>query len=349
MTATTERTESSELRRVRVHELRRLTTIILDNERPFHSLREEVLGIKRILADSSSVFDPVVENIADGEIKTPNGVAISPTMAAMCVDDFARTVQFLRGVHETILRCSEKSSGRPVSVLYVGCGPYAALATPLMSVLTPDQAVFSLVDVNPKSIASAKSVMEFLGFCDHVDEFRVADAASLDLGPIAPPDILVIEMLRALLKAEPQVAVSRHLIGQIPEMILVPGRIEIRLELVNIGSEFSPVGVEHKRDRIAVGNVFTLDQPALASWKGNSKDSIAAAAIRVPAFDKTRYTPMLFTDILVSGDHSLTDYNSGLSIPRPLSVLGEFESGDLIQFEYVLGEMPHLRAKKAIR
>src|SRR5687767_3735923 len=85
-----------------VDRLRDVTRSLLDPARPAFSLRSEVLEVKSIFEAASGGHIGTVENVATGETITAQGVAISPTMAAMCVDDFARTVQFIRGAHAAI-------------------------------------------------------------------------------------------------------------------------------------------------------------------------------------------------------------------------------------------------------
>src|SRR5688572_5160662 len=91
-----------------VDSLRAITQSLLDPGRPAFSLRNEVLEMKSVFEKAGATFPESAGDIAAGETVTSDGVAISPKMAAMCVDDFARTVQFLRGVNAAIVDARDK-------------------------------------------------------------------------------------------------------------------------------------------------------------------------------------------------------------------------------------------------
>lgn len=103
--------------------MREVTLSLLDPARPAYTLRTQVLELKSIFEQATGASE-----LATGETKTECGVAISPAMAAMCVDDFARTVQFLRGTLAAVADLRSTVIERAVRVLYAGCGPWAALA-----------------------------------------------------------------------------------------------------------------------------------------------------------------------------------------------------------------------------
>ena len=117
----------------KLEQLRSVTSILLDSQRPVHSLRPEVVEIKTILADSQTMYSAPPEDIAGGETRTSNGLALSPKMAAMCIDDFVRMIEFIRGTYAAIIDIRERFPDRPARVLHVGCGPYATLLVPLMA------------------------------------------------------------------------------------------------------------------------------------------------------------------------------------------------------------------------
>src|SRR5688500_15794241 len=85
-----------------VDKLREITLTLLGDTRPAFALRSEVLELKAIFEAAGGMKADAAEDIASGETVTPDGVAISPIMATMCVDDYARTVQFIRGIHSAI-------------------------------------------------------------------------------------------------------------------------------------------------------------------------------------------------------------------------------------------------------
>lgn len=327
-------------------QLSRLIKTILDPVRPPYSLRSEVLELKEILLKLASMEFNMTSDISVGETRTESGLAVSPAMAVMCVDDVARTVAFIRGTHAAIKEMKARFPNEPVRVLYAGCGPLATLAIPQLAAFSLTDISFTLIDINADSMTSARSIIDALGYSSGVEAYVVGDIMSYLIDHSREPHIVLIEVMNAALEAEPQVSVARHLISQCPNALLVPERIDIRLTLVNQSQEFSFDGEKPKRDRIEIGSFFSLDRGSIGSWNPDESSQLPAATLQLPVIYESRYEPMLFTDIHVFGDHRLTDYDSGLSLPKRLASLGRFGPGDILKFGYVLGKYPHLVAEK---
>ena len=125
-------------------------------------------GSRGILAGVVGELVDILENAADfqiesrqditeGETPSGEGLAISPTQAAMCAGEFQRTAVFLRGLHDAIASVIERKPSEPVRVLYAGSGPYATLAVPLMTVFPPEAVRFTILDIHPVSIDYVRS------------------------------------------------------------------------------------------------------------------------------------------------------------------------------------------------
>ena len=334
-------------------QLRSVTTKLLDSKRPIHSLRPEVVELTTILVNSQTVRLTSHQDISGGETRTSNGIALSPRMAAMCADDFTRTIAFIRGTHAAIVDIRNRFPDRPARVLYVGCGPYATLAVPLMAIFSSSEATFTLLDVHSESIVSAKSIVDSLCLSESVVRFETLDAASYRVCPDQPPDVILIEILQACLESEPQVAITRHLLSQSSSAILIPEEVRVDLTLVDPSREFDSDnlvrnGGDIQRDRIPVGSVFVINREAVCSWKDDSSSRLPGSSIRIPDSVEQRYQPMLFTKIRVYQKHILKDYDSGLTCPRTLSIAGAIKVGDTIQFHYELGRHPGLRCQVCV-
>lgn len=331
----------------KMKQLRRVTSTLLESQRPAHTLHSEVAELITILAASQTIRSTLEKDISRGETRTSNGLALSPTMAAMCADDFVRTIQFIRGTHAAIIDTRNRFPDRPARVLYAGCGPYATLAAPLMAIFSSAEATFTLLDVHPESISSAKSIMDTLGIDESATRFETIDAASYRICPDHPPDVILIEIMQACLESEPQVAITRHLLKQAPHAILVPEDVRIELTLVDLSHEFAMDGLEQNRDpiqreRIAVASVFIVNPETVNSWDSNCRNRLLAATVRIPEHLEKNYQLMLFTVIRIYKSHILKDYDSGLTCPKILSIDGTFQPGDTIQFYYELGRQPRL-------
>jgi len=80
-------------------------------------------------------------------------------------------------------------------------------------------------------------------------------------------------MMQACLESEPQVAVTRHLLKQAPQAILVPEEVRVDLALVDPSREFDMTALEQKRaptqrERIPVGSVFVVNRETVRLWDG---------------------------------------------------------------------------------
>ena len=315
-------------------ELRHVTKSILDLSSPAWSLRDQVMSLKSIL-ETASGFSLVSrgEDIGSGETITSRGVAISPTMAAMCVDDFARTVQFLRGVHAAIQHEHELQNRR-VRVLYAGCGPWATLAVPLMSVLSSEQVRFTLLDMHSESIRSVERLISALDLAGHVDSRIVCDAGSHKIDPEDPPDIVVVEMIRAALEHEPQVEVSAHLLRQAPNALLIPERISVDLAWL---------GTDGVRDTEIIAELINVDREFLLSGAlPVSGDRMQLRSVRIPQSSTPGEQLTLLTSIRIYSEFVLSGNDSGITIRRPLS-RPDASTGDVLHFSYEFGKCPGIR------
>lgn len=333
-----------------IKQLRKATATVLDGTQPAHTLRPEVIEIATALARSQTVWATPEQDISSGETRTPNGLALSPTMAAMCAEDYMRTIAFIRGTHAAIVEVRQRLPDRPVRVLYAGCGPYATLAVPLMTLFSAAELTFTLLDIHPESIKSAESIVDTLCLSNSVEGFETVDAGSYRVNPDQAPDIILIEVMQACLESEPQVAITRHLLSQAPNAILIPEEVRIEVQLVDPAKEFelvglSPEGKPLQRDRIAAGPVFVVNRESVNLWKHISGNRLPGLAVQIPESVGQRYQPMLFTKICTYQKHILQDYDSGLTCPKTLSTERAIKAGDSIQFHYELGAHPRLRSQ----
>jgi len=304
-----------------------------------------------MLAGFGTIQQVLYKDFSGSEIRTSNGLALSTDMAAMCAGDFVRTVEFLRGMHAAVIDVRERFPSRPARVLYAGCGPYATLAVPLMTVFSAAEATFTLLDIQPESIESARSVVNSLGLSGSVSGFEITDATQYLISPAALsdvvlPDIILIEIMQACLEAEPQVAVARNLIKQAPQAILVPEEVRISLAYADPLVEFDRTAPEKARkDRLTVGPVFIFNRDTVNKWSEDKSGRLVGAVVQIPLQIGERCQPILFTTIRTYRDHIISEYESGLTHPRIAAIEGSCRAGDRIQFYYEPGLHPRLSGK----
>jgi len=327
--------------------IRRLAGTLLADGAPASALDPEVQKLSQLLQSVAPI--KITDEIqTDGESRTARGLALSPTMAARCADDIARTVVFSRGVHQAILEKRRTTPERSVRVLYAGCGPYALLVLCSMAVLSPDDLEVTLLDIHEPSSESARLVIEALGFEAFVSEYVVSDACDYAIPANRIPDIILSETMNAALEKEPQVSIARHLMAQAPGALLLPEAVTIYALLVNPAKEYGFIEYEgdetgpHEPDRIHLGTAFELSAEAIASWPKDERRSLPAATVKVPARVETKYSPALHTTVRVFGDHVLSLRDSGLTLPKPIATDGALRGGERLHFHYRLGPHPAL-------
>lgn len=330
-------------------ELNKIAQAILNPEKTFMDLLPETQALRDLFERLTDFTTEREGGIGAGETRLESGLAISPTTAAMCIREVFRTPAFIRGLGYAIRDAIKP--GQPVHVLYAGCGPYALLALPLMTVFSKEQAVFTLLDIHRECLDDAMKLIGSFGLSDHVGECLCVDATAYKIPADKKPDVIVSETMSVALHNEPQVSIARNLLSQAPDARMVPQQVSVEACLVNSAKEHVAMPADFvgefpapQWDRIYLGQIFALDAANIRSWEGIAGDRLPAGRVKIPAPLETRYRPYLLTGITVYGDTCLQDYECSLTIPRRLK--GNIEAGDELQFHYQLGNDPELRFEK---
>jgi len=328
--------------------LREVTLKIVSRERPLHSLIAETGKLAGLLVERSDFHIEAGRDIASGETRTDNGLAISPTMAALCLREPVRTAAFIRGAAQAIRdKCSV--TDRPLRVLYAGCGPYAPLVIPLMSLFPSRMAQYTLLDLHARSLESSRAIVHALGFSGHVSGYVHEDACSYSIPDHQKPDIIISETMNACLDKEPLVAIACRLLDQAPDAVILPSRVGIDACLMDVSKEFRLLESDHvgelpkpRRDRVFLGRVFELNAENARSWASMNVDRLPANRIFIPSPLEERYQAMLLTRVQVYGKIELRDYDSSISCPRPVRGAMPIRGGEVLQFYYRLAQEPAL-------
>lgn len=329
-------------------QLRNIAQAILDPGKELADLIPEAQALRDLFEQRANFQIDHATGVGEGETRLASGLAISPTLAAMCIRELFRTAAFIRGLGNAIR--DARHPHRPVRVLYAGCGPYALLALPLMTVFRKEQALFTLLDIHRECLDDAMKLIDSFGLAGHVDGCFCADATTFRIPAEAMPDVIVSETMAVALHNEPQVSIERNLLSQAPGAKMVPQRVSVEACVLRPGKEhvFMPAGFTGEfpapeRDRIHLGNLFDLDADSVRGWEGIEGDRLPAGRVRIPRPLDGR-VPHLLTRIVVYGETTLQDYDCSLTVPRRLG--REIEGGEELQFHYQLGNDPELRYEK---
>ncbi len=326
-------------------ELKRISREIINPDKTLADLIPEAQALRDLFERKARFCIDHSRDLAAGESRLDSGLAISPTLAAMCIRELFRTTAFIRGLGEAIGDAMRPE--RPVRVLYAGCGPYASLAVPLMAALTREQVRFTLLDIHQDCLDQALALIESFGLSHYVDGSVCADATRYRIPGDDKPDVIVSETMAVCLHNEPQVSIARHLLAQAPDARIVPQSVSVEVCMLDLSREhvIMPAGFEGEfpqpaRDRIYLGKIFELDAANILSWEGLQGDRLPAGRVQIPAQPESRYQPYLLTRIEVYGENRLQDYDCSLTPPQPLR--GKIEGGDTLQFHYRLGSNPQI-------
>lgn len=331
-------------------QLESISRVLLDPESSFGSLRQ---ACQDFFALGEAVTG-IGEQGANAAQKTPvelaHGRAISPLNAARCAREFARTTQFVRGVHAALQEARQLFPGQVIHTLYAGCGPYATLILPLLAVLPREAFRFTLVDVQPLALQSAQKLIGHFGFDGFIREYALFDASGTELAAMQPFHVAITETLNQAMAKEPQLAVSANLAKYLePGGILLPECITVKAALIDSRREMTLFPAEHQgemqplpRRRLELGTLMSLDLAELKPLRLQEYgEHLPPITLEWP--DQSVRGDMrlgLLTHIRVFGPHCLGCYDCSLTIPKYLRLSEPAGQAANLEFRYRLGSYP---------
>ena len=277
-----------------------------------HQFEAWLIAISELPIDSESCR----ENI-DHE----SGVALGPTWAALCIEDLQRTRNFVRGTYQAILACRNTNADRPVHVLYAGCGPFATLVLPLLTLFSEQQLRLTLVEINPISVQCVQRLFARLNLQAYVEELLLADAVSMKISQPDAIDIVLSETMQRALKNECQVQIMCNLIPQLrQEVLMLPERIILTLAQ----KDFSKPLTESSeiRPMETLGTLFELSAATIRKSTAREENGVLVLSSDAMTVTLAHANIDLYvlTSIYVFGDAQLQLNASGLSTPERIQL-----------------------------
>jgi predicted RNA methylase len=256
----------------------------------------------------------------DPEIMLPSGKAISPASAAHCLLEMKRTAKFLRGINQAILKKLDKK--KSIHILYAGCGPYATLITPLLTLFSANKIKIDLLDINKVSLGSAKSVINGFQFEKYIEDYILEDASEIQLEK--QYDIIISETLQTGLRNEPLVAIMQNLASQINrDCIFIPEEVTVDAKL-NTKGYWNPDSLKvENEERIELGDII----------KVNIKNVLSPFKPKKIALDyetpEKVWELKLYTTIKTFDSNELTEGDCSLNFPLKIDEFKEGLKGDI--------------------
>jgi hypothetical protein len=338
--------------------LKKIADELLSPQTEAEGLKEAAAGLYS-LCSSVTGIDECSDHAGDADgSRLPSGEAISPRDAAGCVLDYSRTSKFLRGLYAAILEARERFPNTTIEILYAGCGPFTPLAVPLTTRFSPAEIKFTLLDVHRRSLDAARRIFQTLRKSAFVRDYRQCDAALYQHDAPHVIHVIVVEAMQAALEKEPQVAITLNLAPQLCRGgMLIPERITITCHLRELTKEFPALPAEADAVRswssgdrnkagVKLGRVLELTagtrlRPSAAGDSAeHGATCLTPQLLDVPKDVGGEFYLMLSTAINVFGSIRLDEYESGLTCPRILYDAGKVRGGQVIEFEYHLGDRP---------
>jgi len=295
-----------------VTRLQSLTATLLSPDLVYNECRETALSLSKLFSEVVDLDEMAPRNQED--ILTAYGKAIAPRWAASCIDDFMRTRKFILGIRDAINEKYLQNPGKPVTVLYAGAGPFAALLTPLITIFSPAQLQMILLEINPVSVAYLQKMVKQFSMEDYLIELVETDAATWTIPEHLQPDILVSETMNNALHKEPQVSIVANLLSQCsPGTILIP-------ELVKVDACLLGNTMEDPGDILHLEKLLELDAETAVKIK-NHPEEVAAISqgitVTIAELPPERFSIMVLnTTIRVFREHCIGFNESGITIPH---------------------------------
>lgn len=213
-------------------ELTRITKTLLSVPDHYGELNKACKDLFELFLETSGLNIDCEEN--KEHIYLPNGKAIGPLWAALCIKEMIRTKRFLCGIQQGIAHVLKVFPNRPIHIVYAGTGPFATLALPLTTVYNSEEISFTFLEINPQSIHYLEKVIAAFRIEPYVKEIVCCDAARYQVDKNSPVHMIITETMQNALQKEPQVAITTNLAPQMENGgVLIPQNITIEAALVN--------------------------------------------------------------------------------------------------------------------
>ena len=260
----------------------------------------------------------------DNETAVNGGIALSSLGAADCVDDYLRTVFFIKAIYKALTKLCRDFPDRSINVLYAGCGPYATLILPLLPLFDKERINAVLIDINAVSIVSVQELLKVTGLDEYEIQLLEADAITYTIPENFQIDLAISETMDYALKNEPQVAIVQNIAPQLPAHgILIPQ--EIRVDFMYTFFDYEPYlknAVTEVQDYnnlqsyphgVFVDRLFTINKELFA--KTNPIYKFESDFYKLPDNFKDHPDLCIFTEIKIFDDVELKTAESYITNP----------------------------------
>ncbi len=329
---------------------------ILDETSSPGQLRDALDEFSAVCSEISGIRPAPSFSAWSDDFLLQSGVAINPRAAAHCVQDYQRSVVFIRGVYAAINVLKIRLAGAPLEILYAGCGPFATLLLPLLGKFSAGELNITLLDIHQRSLNSVKLLVEYFGFSAH--EVSTIEGDACFYKHPKKLHLVIAETMQKALEQEPQFALTANLGQQIyPEGIFIPQRIDVNFSLVDLELEKNryqnqsatdPLALKNSANRYFIATLCTLSadnaQAQSQAAQHNSHTNVLElqpTIVEIPELVNISWLhAVLFTQIIVYDCYRLGDYEAEITLPMRCHELEPLCGGDRYTVSYQLGTYP---------
>lgn len=302
-------------------------------------------------AEQLSVFykkNATHKNPESNETLIKGGFALSSSGAADCVDDYLRTVFFIKGVYKALTKLCLDFPERSINILYAGCGPYATLILPLLPLFDKERIKAVLVDINAESIQSVYNLLSVIGLQEYDLQLIEANAITYTKPTDFVIDLAITETMHYALTREPQVAITKNIVRQLTsDALLIPE--EIRIDLAYTFFAYEPYlkntnevkgrnEMQPYTDNVFVDRLFTINKEHFGSESKSSK--FESFFYKLPADFSKHPDVCIFTELKIFGDIELKTAESYITNPFCVVSMYNLSAYSEIQLVYDFSEIP---------
>lgn len=328
-------------------ELERITKIFLTPEDNYGDLFNAAEAMYKLLVSITEINQ---EDEADRkDIYLPDGKAIGPIWAAMCVKEFMRTKRFISGIFKAANEAKKRFPNTRLHILYAGTGPFATLVLPLTAFYASSEISFTLLEINEQSIKYLEKVIKTFEIQEYIKSIVCCDATKYKIDSNVPVHIIISETMLNALQKEPQAAITLNLAPQlIEDGIFIPQNITVEAGLFNPSKHIEksinpdlPEPCYHILDSLFELNKDTYKSApdynnGLSEYMFKSKEVILSNADNGVDYPQL----CLFTTIQVFDDEYLSHWQSSLNMPKKVADLNKDKPINKVEFKYVISSSP---------
>jgi len=323
--------------------LSKITDQLLDEASSLTFLKQALDEFAALCGQITDIHPQATFDAWAGDTFLATGVAINPQAAAQCVQDYRRSVVFIRGVHAALIQLKREQPDRALRILYAGCGPFATQLLPLLSRFESNDLEIHLLDIHQSALDSVQQLIEYFDLKAYSIQLIQGDACEFQHSESI--DLVIAETMQKSLEQEPQVAVSINLVPQLSESgVFIPQAIDVDLCLLpkHSSGEALLVNKQILAQLMSLKPAFAECLHQTGNWDMRAEVlKQLSQVIKIPDIHNLAdYQLALLTGIQVFGQYRLNTGECDITLPQICTEFSSMEKNQILRAYYELSQYP---------